>query len=100
MVAPESHGDGATPAFNWIPDLPLAVIEPPPGPSTLIECALIRIPSVPGSSTNGHRSTTSLVGRLISVTPDAFTSPPLQLVIGYGIAGTGLAHVGHTGGAP
>src|SRR5262249_43429516 len=76
-------------------DFPLAVIEPPAEPSTLIECALIRIPLVPGSSTKAHRRTTSLAGRLMTVAlPETFTSPPPQLVIAYGLAWTGLAQVG------
>ena len=48
-VAPASQIEGGTaPAFNWMPFFPELVIEPPAGPSTLIEWAMIRTPSVPG----------------------------------------------------
>jgi hypothetical protein len=96
IVAPASHTEPSpVPASNWIPRTPSLVIEPPAGPSTLIEWAMIRTPSVPAASTRAHFRTTSEVGRLICVQPlKIVTDPPPteQFVTSTTFAFAGMSH--------
>ncbi len=69
----------------------MEAIEPPPGPSTRIEWAVIFTPVEPGSCVKAHWTTTSLEGRLICVQPPAtVTGAAAQLVTMTGLGWGGI----------